>query len=74
VAKLHHSAIATRDVEVSSVLPTLFGGETTTLRSVFLGETASPESEIVDLDTVLPHLAALDVARRNLAALGEGDG
>jgi len=76
VAKLHHSAIATRDVEASLVFwrdglgfevvmdqmfegrwPELFGGESTTLRSVFLGEAASPESGIVEL-----------VARRNLAA------
>ena len=152
MAKLHHSAIATRDVEASLVFwrdglglevlmdhtfegpwPALFGGESTTLRSVFLGEAASPESGIVelvardgtappgagttgpaegfmllslhaDLDAVLPRLAALgvggepvvaavagvrlavvrdpngvpvelmdEVARRNLATLGDGD-
>jgi glyoxylase I family protein len=68
VAKLHHSAIATRDIEASLVFwrdglglevlmdhtfegpwPTLFGGESTTLRSVFLGEVASSESGIVEL-------------------------
>jgi len=77
VAKLHHSAIATRDPETSLVFwrdglgldvimdhtfegpwPTLFGGESTTLRSVFLGEASSPESGIVELvardDTALP--------------------
>ncbi|MGO8827088.1 MAG: VOC family protein [Acidimicrobiales bacterium] len=77
MAKLHHSAIATRDVEASLVFwrdglgfevvmdgtfegpwPTLFGGESTTLRSVFLGEAASPESGIVELvardDTAAP--------------------
>ncbi len=68
MAKLHHSAIATRDVEASLVFwrdglgfevvmdqtfegpwPELFGGESTTLRSLFLGEAASPESGIVEL-------------------------
>jgi glyoxylase I family protein len=68
VAKLHHSAIATHDVEASLAFwrdglgfdvlmdhtfegpwPTLFGGESTTLRSVFLGEADAPESGIVEL-------------------------
>jgi catechol 2,3-dioxygenase-like lactoylglutathione lyase family enzyme len=82
VAKLHHPAIATRDVEASLVSwrdglgfevvmdqtfegpwPELFGGESTTLRSGFLGEAASPESGIVEL-----------VARRNLATHAWADG
>jgi glyoxylase I family protein len=82
VAKLHHSAIATRDVEASLVFwraglgfevvmdqtfegpwPELFGVESMTPRSVFLGEAASPESGIVEL-----------VARRNLAAHAGADG
>lgn len=68
MAKVHHSAIATRDVEASLVFwrdglgldvlmdhsfdgpwPELFGSATTTLRSVFLGEAAAPESGIVEL-------------------------
>ena len=68
MAKVHHSAITTHDVEASirfwrdglglEVLmdhqfegpwPELFGASSTTLRSVFLGEAASPESGIVEL-------------------------
>jgi catechol 2,3-dioxygenase-like lactoylglutathione lyase family enzyme len=68
VAKVHHSAIVTRDVESSLVFwrdglglevlmdhefegpwPELFGAQTRHLRSVFLGETGTPESGIVEL-------------------------
>jgi glyoxylase I family protein len=68
VAKVHHSAIVTRDVEASLVFwrdglglevlmdhtfegpwPELFGGASTTLRSVFLGEAGAPEGGIVEL-------------------------
>ncbi len=68
LAKVHHSAIATRDVEASLVFwrdglgfdvlmdhsfagpwPELFAAESTTLRSVFLGDAAAPESGIVEL-------------------------
>ena len=78
MAKLHHSAIATRDVEASLVFwrdglgfevvmdqtfegpwPELFGGESTTLRSLFLGEAASPESGIVELRRAQGAAAAL---------------
>jgi glyoxylase I family protein len=68
VAKVHHSAIVTHDVETSLVFwrdglgldllmdhtfegpwDELFGGTSTKLRSVFLGDAASPDSGIVEL-------------------------
>jgi glyoxylase I family protein len=68
VAKVHHSAIGTRDVEGSLAFwrdglgfevlmdhsfdgpwPELFGGTSTTLRSVFLGDPAAPDAGIVEL-------------------------
>jgi glyoxylase I family protein len=68
VAKVHHSAIGTRDVAASLVFwrdglgfevqmdehfggdwPVLFGGSSTTLRSVFLGDPAAPDSGVVEL-------------------------
>lgn len=68
MAKLHHSAIVTRDVETSLVFwrdalgldvlmdetfegpwPELFGWDSTTLRSVFLGEASAGDSGIVEL-------------------------
>lgn len=68
MAKVHHSAIVTRDVEASLVFwrdglgfevlmdetfegpwPELFGAASTTLRSVFLGEAATPDDGIVEL-------------------------
>lgn len=68
MAKVHHSAIVTRDVEASLVFwrdglgfdvlmdetfegpwPELFGWDTTTLRSVFLGETSAGDAGIVEL-------------------------
>ena len=80
MAKVHHSAIATRDVEASLVFwrdglgldvlmdhsfegpwPELFGAASPTLRSVFLGEMAAPESGIVELvafDGTTPPAAA----------------
>ena len=69
MARVHHSAIATHDVEASLVFwrdglgldvlmdhtfdgpwDELFGGTATTLRSIFLGETAAPDGivELVD--------------------------
>jgi catechol 2,3-dioxygenase-like lactoylglutathione lyase family enzyme len=76
VARVHHAAIGTRDVEASLAFwrdglgfdvlmdhsfegpwPELFGGTATTLRSVFLGDPAAPESgivELVDLDGMAP--------------------
>ena len=68
MAKVHHSAIVTHDVEASLVFwrdglglsvlmdhtfdgpwDELFGGTSTKLRSLFLGDAASPESGIVEL-------------------------
>jgi glyoxylase I family protein len=68
VAKVHHSAIVTHDVETSLVFwrdglgldllmdhtfegpwDELFGGTSTKLRSLFLGDAASPDSGIVEL-------------------------
>jgi glyoxylase I family protein len=68
VAKVHHSAIVTHDLEASLVFwrdglglhvlmdhtfegpwDELFGGSSTTLRSVFLGDAAAPDSGIVEL-------------------------
>jgi glyoxylase I family protein len=68
VAKVHHSAIVTHDVEASLVFwrdglgldvlmdhtfegpwDELFGGTTTKLRSLFLGDAASPDSGVVEL-------------------------
>jgi catechol 2,3-dioxygenase-like lactoylglutathione lyase family enzyme len=68
VAKVHHSAIGTDDVEASLTFwrdglgfevqmdqefegewPGLFGGSGTSLRSVFLGDPAAPDSGIVEL-------------------------
>ena len=68
MAKVHHSAIVTRDVEASLVFwrdglglevlmdhtfegpwPELFGGDSATLRSVFLGEAGAPDGGIVEL-------------------------
>ena len=68
MAKVHHSAIATRDVEASLVFwrdglglevlmdqtfegpwPALFATRSSTLHSVFLGESAAAESGIVEL-------------------------
>ena len=68
MAKVHHSAIVTHDVEASLVFwrdglgldllmdhtfegpwDELFGGTSTKLRSLFLGDAASPDSGIVEL-------------------------
>jgi glyoxylase I family protein len=68
VAKVHHSAIVTHDVEASLAFwrdglgldllmdhtfdgpwDELFGGTATTLRSIFLGEAAAPDTGIVEL-------------------------
>jgi len=68
VAKVHHSAIVTHDVEASLVFwrdglgfdvlmdhtfegpwDELFGGKTTELRSLFLGDAALPDGGIVEL-------------------------
>jgi glyoxylase I family protein len=68
VAKVHHSAIVTHDVDASLVFwrdglgldvlmdhtfegpwDELFGGTTTKLRSLFLGDAATPDSGIVEL-------------------------
>ena len=68
MAKVHHSAIVTHDVEASLVFwrdglgfdvlmdhtfegpwDELFGGKTTELRSLFLGDTSLPDSGIVEL-------------------------
>jgi catechol 2,3-dioxygenase-like lactoylglutathione lyase family enzyme len=68
VARIHHSAIGTRDVGASLAFwrdglgfavqmdahfegewPALFGGGDTTLRSVFLGDPAAPDSGVVEL-------------------------
>jgi glyoxylase I family protein len=68
VAKVHHSAIVTHDVEASLVFwrdglgldvlmdhtfegpwDELFGGTSTKLRSLFLGDAGSPDSGIVEL-------------------------
>lgn len=68
MAKVHHSAIVTRDIEASLVFwrdglgldvlmdetfdgpwPELFGWDSATLRSVFLGEASAGDSGIVEL-------------------------
>jgi catechol 2,3-dioxygenase-like lactoylglutathione lyase family enzyme len=68
MARVHHSAIGTGDVEGSLAFwrdglgfevlmdqrfhgdwPGLFGGTSTELRSVFLGEAGAPESGVVEL-------------------------
>jgi catechol 2,3-dioxygenase-like lactoylglutathione lyase family enzyme len=68
VARVHHSAIGTRDVEGSLTFwrdglgfevlmdqrftgdwPGLFGGSSTDLRSVFLGDPSAPEAGVVEL-------------------------
>jgi glyoxylase I family protein len=68
VAKVHHSAIVTRDVEASLTFwrdglgldvlmdesfegpwPELFGWDSTTLRSVFLGDASAGDGGIVEL-------------------------
>jgi len=80
VAKVHHSAIVTRDVEASLSFwrdglglvvlmdetfegpwPELFGAASATLRSVFLGDGAEPDSgivELVDVEHTAPPAAA----------------
>lgn len=68
MAKVHHSAIGTRDVATSLAFwrdglgfevqmderfdgdwPVLFGGSSTSLRSVFLGDPTAPDSGVVEL-------------------------
>jgi glyoxylase I family protein len=68
MARIHHSAIGTRDVEASLAFwrdglgfevlmderfdgdwPELFGGSSTELRSIFLGEPAASEAGVVEL-------------------------
>ena len=68
MAKVHHSAIGTRDMEASLAFwrdglgfevqmderfegdwPALFGGSSMSLRSVFMGEPAAPDSGVVEL-------------------------
>jgi glyoxylase I family protein len=76
MAKVHHSAIGTRDVETSlkfwreglgfEVLmdrrfagdwPALFGGVSTELRSIFLGDPSIPDAGVVEL-VQIPDMAS----------------